>query len=200
MFLYRLTVFLFKILSKPLFHLKIEGQENLPQQGGFILAANHASSLDPFMIMVAIPRYIRWTVIYEYYDQRHLRWMLKGLRFIRVKNNLPKEVFRALGQGEVIGIFPEGRRSWDGQLGQAQRGVAALARRTASPVVPLAVIGTFAALPRTGKRLKFCPVTVRIGQPLFFANPETKHEDGEKLDQENTQKIMRRIAELLQQG
>ena len=197
MILYRLTSLLFKIFAKVFFRLKVEGQENLPKKGSFILAANHASSLDPFMIIAAIPRYIRWVIIYEYYDLWYLRWLLKRMRFIRVENSLPKEAFRTLLQGGVIGVFPEGRRSWNGHLGQAQRGMAALARRTSCPVVPVAIIGTFLALPRTRKRLKLHPVTVRIGRPLFFAEPATKKEDAAKIDQENIRKIMQNIAELL---
>jgi len=63
MVLYWLTSALFKLLGKIFFRLKVEGLENLPKEKGFILAANHASSLDPFMVIAAIPRHIRWTVI-----------------------------------------------------------------------------------------------------------------------------------------
>ena len=197
MLFYWLTAILFRVLGKIFFRLKLEGRQNLPRKEGFILAVNHASSLDPFMVIAAIPRYIRWTVIYEYYDIWYYRWALKWMRFIRVENNLPKEAFRALLRGEIIGIFPEGRRTWDGHLGQAQRGVAALARRTRVPVVPVAVVGTFAALPRTRKLAKPHPVTVRIGAPLSFPEPASK-EGREKVDQENTRRIMQSIATLLQ--
>ena len=73
---YRFSAFLFKVFAKIFFRLKVEGVENLPKGGGFILAANHASSLDPFIVTAAIPGYIRWVVIYEYYDlwyQRNCR-------------------------------------------------------------------------------------------------------------------------------
>jgi 1-acyl-sn-glycerol-3-phosphate acyltransferase len=196
MILYRLTQFFCKTLAKILFRLKVEGLENLPKEKGFILAANHASSLDPFIIISAIPRYIRWTIIYEYYDLWYLRWILKRMRFIRLGNNLPREVFRTLLGGEPIGIFPEGRRTWTGSLGPGRPGVAALARRTSCPVVPVAIAGSFAALPRTRKRLKLCPITVRIGAALFFSQAQNKKEN-ERIDQENTQRIMQSISELL---
>lgn len=196
MLLYWLTKVIFGVFAKIFLRLKVEGRENLPTEGGFILAANHASSLDPFMIMSAVPHYIRWMVIYEYYDLGHLRWLLKRMRFIRTENNLPKNAFYALRQGEIIGAFPEGRRTWDGHLGQAKPGVAALARKTSSPVVPVAVLGTFAALPRTRKRLKFCPITVRIGKPLFFSQPTDKKENAEA-DRRNIQRLMGSIGELM---
>jgi 1-acyl-sn-glycerol-3-phosphate acyltransferase len=197
MVIYWLTRIIFKAFAKVFFRLKIEGLENLPKQDGFILAANHASSLDPFIVTAAIPRYIRWIVIYEYYDLWYLRWILRRMRFIRIENNLPKQAFRALSQGDIIGIFPEGRRSWDGRLAQLRPGAAALARRTSSLVVPLAVSGTFAALPRTRRSCKFSRVTVRIGKPLSFSMPENRKEDYKGLDQDNAQKIRQAVAELL---
>lgn len=197
MFFYWLTKILFKGFAKIFFRLRIEGLENLPPKGGFILAANHASSLDPFIIISVIPHYIRWLVVHQYYDLWYLNWILKRMRFIRLENNLPKETFRALLEGEIIGIFPEGRRTWDGNLGQAKRGVATLARRMSCPVVPVAVIGTFTALPRTSRRLKLCPITVRIGKPLFFSSSANKLEENERLDQENASKVMQSIAELM---
>ncbi len=195
MIFYWLTRIFFKAFAKIFFRLEVEGLENLPQKGiGFILASNHASSLDPFIIIAGIPRYIRWLVIYEYYDLWYLRGLLRRMGFIRVENSLPREAFRTLLQGGIVGFFPEGRRSWDGRIGEAKRGVAALARRTSCPVIPVAIRGTFAALPRTRKCPKLRPVTVRIGPPLFFPN---KKEDYERLDRENTQRIMQRIGELL---
>jgi len=194
--LYWLTRFLFGIFARIFFRLKVEGEENLPKEGGFILAANHASSLDPFVISAAMPFYIRWLVIYEYYDQGHFKPLLKWMRLIRVKNNLPKEAFRALLHAEVIGLFPEGRRTWSGRLGPGRPGAAALARRTSCPVIPLGILGSFAALARASKRLSLHPITVRIGAPLFFSEPANK-KDRDRLDEENTRRLMQTIAELL---
>ncbi len=196
MIFYWLSRIFFLVFARVFLHLKVEGRENLPKEGGFILAANHASSLDPFMAIAAISRSIRWVVIYEYYDLWHSKWILRQMRFIRVENNLPKEAFRALLQGEIIGIFPEGRRTWSGKLGPGRPGVAALARRTSSAVVPVGILGTYACLPRTRKGLKTHPVTVRIGKPLFFSESVDK-KDNERIDQQNTQRIMQHIAELL---
>ncbi len=196
MVLYWLTRFFAGIFTKIFFRLKVEGQENLPKEGGFILAANHTSSLDPFIVTAAIPHHIRWLIIYEYYDFWGLSWILQHLRFIRVENNLPKEAFRALWQKEVVGVFPEGRRSWTGKLGPARAGVALLARKTACPIVPVGINGSFAALPRTRKDLKLYPITVRIGKPLFFSESAPR-QDNERLDQENADRIMQGIAALL---
>ncbi|MBL7084896.1 MAG: 1-acyl-sn-glycerol-3-phosphate acyltransferase [Candidatus Omnitrophica bacterium] len=196
MIIYFLTRFFCGAFAKIFFRLKVEGWENLPRKGGFILAVNHASSLDPFIIIAAIPRYIRWLVIYEYYDLWYLRWLLKQMRFIRVENSLPKQAFRTLLQGGIVGLFPEGRRTWSGKLGPGRPGAAALARRTSCPVVPVGISGSFTALPRTRKRFKLHPITVRIGAPLSLPEVTNKEEVGQA-DQENTQRIMARIGELL---
>ena len=195
MIIYWLTKAIFGVFAKIFLRLKVEGVENLPQ-GGFIMVANHASSLDPFVINSALPRYLRWLVIHEYFDLWQFGWLLRQMRFIRVKNNLPKEALRALSAGEIIGLFPEGRRTWDGQLGQFRSGAASLARASARPVVPVAIQGTFGALSRTAKRLKLHQVTVRIGKPLFFSGPENK-KDSARVDEENSAKIRLSIANLL---
>lgn len=199
MILYWLTRVLFGAFARIFLRLKVEGLEKLPQKGrGFILASNHASSLDPFVLIAAIPRYLRWTVIYEYFDQWCFKWMLRKMRFIRLGKSLPKEAFRALRQGEILGIFPEGRRSWDGNLGQGRPGMAALARRTGCPVVPLAIAGSYQALPRIRKRLRLRPITVRIGKPLFFSTAVGKKEDSQDLDEQNARQVMAAIRELLE--
>jgi 1-acyl-sn-glycerol-3-phosphate acyltransferase len=197
MIFYWLTHILFKAFAKIFFRLEVEGLENLPQKGaGFILASNHASSIDPFIIVAGIPRYIRWLVIYEYYDLWYLRWILKRMRFIRIENNLPKAAFRTLLKGGILGMFPEGRRTWSGQLGQPREGTAILARRTHSAVVPLAILGSFKALPRTRKLPKPHPVRIRIGPPLYFSAPKDKQGLGE-LDQQHSRQIMQAIAKLM---
>jgi 1-acyl-sn-glycerol-3-phosphate acyltransferase len=196
MMFYHLTRILFKAFARIFFRLKVEGLENLPEQGGFILASNHASSLDPFIIVAAIPRYIRWLVIYEYYDLWYLHWIVKRMGFIRVAKNLPKAAFRTLLKGGILGLFPEGRRTWDGQLGPPREGAAILARRTRCAVVPLAILGSFTALPRTRKLLKSCPITIRIGPPFYLSAAKDKQRLGD-LDRENSRQIMQAIAKLM---
>ncbi|MFC1698365.1 lysophospholipid acyltransferase family protein [Candidatus Omnitrophota bacterium] len=197
MAIYWLTKFLFGAFARICFRLKVEGLENLPKQGGLILAANHASSLDPFILIAAIPRYVRWLIVYEFYDVAFLRPLLRAMRFIRLANNLPKTAFRALQQGEMIGAFPEGRRSWGGAVGPGRPGVAALARKTGVAIVPVAIVGSYDALPRTGRGLRLRPITVRIGEPLRFPAPAKKSEAA-AADQENIAKLMQTISHLLQ--
>jgi 1-acyl-sn-glycerol-3-phosphate acyltransferase len=197
MTLYFLLRFILRIFARVFLRLKVEGRENLPKQGGFILASNHASSLDPLLLTAAMPRCIRWLVIYEYYDLWYLKWIVRQMRFIRIKGNLSKEAFRSLLRGEVVGIFPEGRRCWDGKLGPARAGVAALARGTSCPVVPVGISGTFEALPRTRKGVRFTPVTIHIGTPLYFSDPEQRANRA-KMDEDNARKIMSAIADLLE--
>ncbi|MBN3038606.1 MAG: 1-acyl-sn-glycerol-3-phosphate acyltransferase [Candidatus Omnitrophica bacterium] len=196
MLLYWLIKILFKPFAKMLFRLKVEGLKNLPKKGGYILAPNHSSSLDPFLMIASIPRYIRWLIVYEFYDQPKRTWFLKHMRFIRVENNLPKDAFRTLRAGGVLGVFPEGRRTWTGNLGPGRPGAAALARRTGVPVVPVAIQGAFYALPRWRDKIKFTPITIRIGKPLYFPKPQNK-KDSAKIDEHNSITIMLAIAKML---
>lgn len=196
MILYWLTKVLFTPFAKIFFRLRVEGLENLPKKGAYIIAPNHSSSLDPFLIIAAIPRHIRFLIVYEFYDQPRLTWLLDHMRFIRVGNNLPREAFRALKRGEVVGIFPEGRRTWTGNLGPGRPGAAALARATGVPIVPVAVQGAFYALPRWRKEIKPSAITVRIGKPLYFTQPKDR-KDNPQSDEHNTITIMLAIAKML---
>ncbi|NQS99688.1 MAG: 1-acyl-sn-glycerol-3-phosphate acyltransferase [Candidatus Omnitrophica bacterium] len=196
MFLYWITRVIFRTFAKIFLRLKVEGLENIPAKGGFVLAANHASSLDPFLVTAAFPRYIRWLVIYEYYDLWFFKWFLKSMRFIRIENNLPREALRTLKRGGIVGLFPEGRRTWSGKLGPGRAGAVALARHTGCPVVPLAISGSYEALPRTRKTIKPHPITVRIGKPLYF-HPFRRKEDSAKTDQDNIQILMQALANFL---
>jgi 1-acyl-sn-glycerol-3-phosphate acyltransferase len=196
MIFYWLTKILFTLFAKIFFRLKVEGLENLPKKGGYIIAPNHSSSLDPFLMIAAMPRYVRWLVVYEFYDQPRTKWLLQHMRFIRVENNLPREAFRTLKRGGVLGLFPEGRRTWTGNLGPGRPGAAVLARRTGVPVVPIAVQGAFYANPRWRKKIKFCPITIRFGKPLYFSSAKDK-KDNAGIDEHNTITIMLAIAKML---
>ena len=196
MIVYWLIKLMFLPFAKICFKLKVKGLENLPKDEGFILAPNHSSSLDPFLMIAAIPRYVRWLIIYEFYDQPRITWVLKQMRFIRVKKNLPREVFRALKRKEVLGIFPEGRRTWTGNLGPGRPGAATLARRTHVPVVPIGIKGAFYAMPRFRAGWRKHPIEVRIGKPLYFTQPKDKKE-APKSDDYNTITIMLAISKLL---
>ena len=118
----------------------------LPAQGPGVLVCNHVSSLDPMLLQWACSRLIVWMMAKEYYLPG-TRWLFDVIRIIPVERSrrdvvATRAAMRALEQGHVLGIFPEGRLAEDRKIGQFQTGVAMMALRTGVGVYPASVEGT----------------------------------------------------------
>jgi 1-acyl-sn-glycerol-3-phosphate acyltransferase len=186
------------------FRLRVAGAERLPATGPCIVAANHASYLDPIVLAIACPRPVRFIVDAAQYRRPLVHWIAARTAAIPVENSSRDvgSVRRALGalrDGAVLGIFPEGGRSSDGALQPARPGAALLALRAGVPLVPAAIAGTFTAYSRYQRFPLPRPVVVRFGAPL--ALPECWHGHGAKehLD-EATALLMAAIGALLAQA
>jgi 1-acyl-sn-glycerol-3-phosphate acyltransferase len=182
------------------FDLAVEGLERLPA-GPFIVAANHHNYLDGVVLGVAVPRPISFIVMPRVYHASPLHPAFhRRIGSIPVNLSRPdpgaiKRALRALDEGHIIGIFPEGPFSREGRLVPGQPGVATLALRAGVPVVPAAIGGTYEAL--RGRRF-YLPrrqaLSVRFGQPLHPGRRRAPTR-GERVDV--TGRIMTEIAGLL---
>lgn len=156
------------------FRLNTLGAEHLPRTGPAILAANHASFLDPILISIPAKRPVRFLVSNQFYRDRRLNTLLRCLGTIPVGGDAGivrsfRRVSEVIDGGGLLGIFPEGGITRDGAMKPFRAGTAVLAMRLGVPVVPIHVHGTFDALPRYAKWPRFVPVTLRIGEPLHVA-------------------------------
>ncbi len=158
---------IFAIVFKTLFKLKVEGLKNLPKKTNFIIIANHSSFLDPLLIMVAVPRKIYCIASRYLYRVPWLKWFLRKTRAFPTGNSTEKAV-SLLIQNKNVGLFPEGKCSLDGSLGQFRRGASLLALKTGRPIVPCAILGAYEALPKTARFPKFLPIRVKIGKPKYL--------------------------------
>jgi 1-acyl-sn-glycerol-3-phosphate acyltransferase len=153
------------------FRLKTVGAEHVPKSGPAILAANHASFLDPILISIPAKRPVRFLVSNQFYRDRRLHALLRCLGTIPVGGDAGvvrsfRRVAEVIDDGGLLGIFPEGGITRDGSMKPFRAGTAVLAMRLGVPIVPIHVSGTFDALPRYAKWPRFVPVTLRIGAPL----------------------------------
>lgn len=153
------------------FRLQGVGREHIPASGPVLLAANHRSFLDPFVIGAITTRPIYYVAKRELFERRWRAWLLNSLGAFPIDRGASDEQAIAtartiLRRGDCVLIFPEGTRVRPGPLGAPRRGVGRLALETDAPVVPIAVIGTEDV--RRGWRVRPRKVTIRCGRPLRF--------------------------------
>ncbi len=147
------------------------GREHLPQSGPLLLASNHRSFMDPFVIGMLVRRPVYYMAKRELFEKRWQAWILNSLGAFPVDrgagDTTAMDTARAiLARGDCVVLFPEGTRVRPGPLGEPKRGVGRLALETGVPVVPIAVIGTEHV--RRGWRIRPRKVRVRAGRPLLF--------------------------------
>lgn len=178
------------------------GKERLPREGGYILAGNHQSYLDPILLWCGTPKPTHFIAREDLFERRIIGGGLRRFWGIPIKRGAAdrEAIQRAtaiLKAGEPVGIFPEGTRRRPGQEGSdavdAHAGVAFIASRAGVPVIPVGIVGTDRALPRGAKVPRFPRVTFSYGEAV---RPEEFEALGrrEALDA-MTREIMRRIGE-----
>ncbi|WP_329525764.1 lysophospholipid acyltransferase family protein [Streptomyces sp. NBC_01462] len=181
MFYYVLKHVLLGPLLRLVFRPRIEGLEHIPSSGGAIVAGNHLSFSDHFLMPAILKRRITFLAKAEYFTGPGVKGRLTAA-FFRSAGQIPvdrsgkeagqaaiREGLGVLRQGELLGIYPEGTRSHDGRLYKGKVGVAAMALKARVPVVPCAMIGTFEAQPPGQKIPNLHPVVIRFGEPLDFS-------------------------------
>ena len=153
------------------FRLKTFGQEHVPRKGAAILAANHASFLDPVFVGLRARRPVRFLVAAEFYRDPRLNALLRALGAIPVGRDAAmirsfRHIAEVIRRGGLLGIFPEGGITRDGAMKPFRTGAAVLALQIGVPIVPIHIGGTFDALPRGANWPRFVPITLRIGEPI----------------------------------
>jgi 1-acyl-sn-glycerol-3-phosphate acyltransferase len=157
------------------FRMNRIGREHIPAEGPLIIAANHRSFLDPFVIATMSRRPMHYVAKKEMFKRPWLAWILHTLGAFPVDRgagdgDMIQTAKAILARGDVVLMFPEGTRTRPGALGKPKRGVGRIALETGAPVVPVAVIGTEAV--RRGWRIRPHKVRIRAGRPLRYPKLE----------------------------
>ena len=170
------VLFVVRAILTPFFliYLRMQriGREYIPSEGPVILASNHRSFFDPFVIGTMTRRPVYYVAKKELFTyNRFLTWLLNSLGAFPVDRGAgDQETIETtkiiLERGEIVLMFPEGTRTRPGALGKPRRGVGRLALETGAPVVPVAIIGTEDI--RRGWRIRPRRVRLRAGRPLHF--------------------------------
>jgi 1-acyl-sn-glycerol-3-phosphate acyltransferase len=163
------------------FRPRIEGLDHIPDEGAAIVAGNHLSVSDHFLMPAILKRRITFLAKSEYFTGPGLKGRLTAA-FFRSVGQIPvdrsgkgagqaaiDEGLGVLSQGQLLGIYPEGTRSHDGRLYKGRVGVAAMALKAGVPVIPCAMKGTFEIQPPGRKVPRLGKVTILFGEPLDFS-------------------------------
>jgi 1-acyl-sn-glycerol-3-phosphate acyltransferase len=191
----RATAFLFDLFGD----LESHGTEHIPRKGGILLLSNHVSFLDPAIIATVATR--------EVHFMARDNIFIPGLRrFLRRFNVFPvrrgaadraalQHAVGLLENGEVVLIFPEGTRSFDGNLGQARHGASFIAYAADVPTIPVFLKGPERMMPRHSKFIHPAKLSATFGPPIDFTdirNISNKRE----MYRRTGEQIMRSIADL----
>ncbi len=153
------------------FRMQRIGMEHVPKDGGLIIASNHRSFMDPWLIGMMLRRPVYYVAKSELFHHPIVAWLLSSLgAFPLDRGQGDRDAMdaarRIVERGDVVVIFPEGTRTRPGALAIPKRGVGRLALQTGAPIVPVALIGTDAV--RRGCLIRPRRIRIRAGRPLRF--------------------------------
>jgi 1-acyl-sn-glycerol-3-phosphate acyltransferase len=174
------------LLIHSVYRVEQHGGERIPDKGPAVIVCNHVSFVDALVITASCPRPIRWVMDHQIFKVPLLGFFFRSARAIpiapaRTDAELLQRAYdsiaEALANGELVGIFPEGRLTSDGEIGEFRNGITRIVERTPVPVIPMALSGLWDSLfARHAGKLKRAPtrlfpkVRVTIGEAVAPAD------------------------------
>ena len=185
------------LVFKLFFRIKVEGAQNVPKTGAYILYPNHTSDLDGPAIAACLPRRPVFQLFYfvfipyffrPFIKSSLLRTIVKMVRLIPFDYSTHfleslRSAYLVLLRGKGLCFFPEGLRSTTGEVGKFKKGFGILAKETGAKLVPVAIEGAYQAWPSMARHPKRHPIRVRFGKPLL---PEDLEKEGLAMGAQNS--------------
>ncbi len=193
---YRIGWMFFRALFATYFRWRVFGAENVPLTGGVILASNHASFLDPPLVGSGLRRDINYLARESLFRFPGIGALLRSWNSVPVDRDgggakgLKAILDRLLAGGAII-LFPEGTRTKDGHLQPARSGIGLTVIKSAAPVVPVRVFGTFEAYGRHVKFPRPHRLILKFGRPLNF---EPLRAEAKTCDKARLKEIYQQVA------
>ena len=202
----RVSYYLLKLILGPIVRWlwihSVEGLEHIPKKGPIIVVANHSSYLDFICFIAVSPRRIHYLAAEKFYKSVVWKPLMVATSQIYIdrkakdKTHVHKKVESALRQGRMVGIFPEGTRSADGEIQRPYTGVARYAMKHKVPVLPVGICNTYEVLSRYDKFPKLKKIVkICISPPMYFTEYYNRHHD-ESFFEHLTHTIMEEISRL----
>ena len=192
---YDFALSVLRLFCRFFFKYEVIGIENVPLEGNVIIAANHKSNLDPIFVASSMTtREVAAVAKKELFDHKILGFILKKLNTIPIDRentgiSTVKQILRAIKDGYVLGLFPEGTRVKGKEFGQAKAGLSLFASKGKANVVPISVISTYKLFSR---------VKIYIGEPIDMSQyfrAKLTNEDHERISEEVMQVIIKNYCE-----
>lgn len=191
---------LIKVCGRIFFRVRVLHRERMINHGPVILASNHESYLDPPLVGAVADRAIFFLARKTLLEGSFFGWLLPKLNVIPVDQegndrSALKALIRILKAGEGTLVFPEGERTLDGRLRPALPGLGFVLAKTLAPVVPMRIFGAREAWPRGSSRVRFRPITIVVGEPIYFTAADLQP-PGKEIYQRLSQRVMDAITAL----
>ncbi len=198
---FRLSVFILRLLCKIYFRAACSGRENYPKTGPFIIAINHNSLMDIPAMALAVDRPLYSMAKNSLFRIPILSWWLRSVGFFPVQRGKGDKLAfhtarQVLAEGGVLALAPEGTRGRTGSgRPKAHTGIVRLAQEFRCPVVPVGVKGTRKALPPGAKFPRPYHLSVNIGKPIILEPLQVNHKSMDQMQQQ-VNSIMEKVYQL----
>jgi len=174
---WRLSQGMSRLLANIFWKFRVFGLENLPREGGVLLASNHQSVLDPVLVAMVLPREMHFMARRTLFRNPVFRAIIVRYNAFAIERDTAdvkgvKIAIARLEAGNILLVFPEGTRTGDGSIGRMKPGIGMLAERAAVPIVPVLIDGAYEVLPKGALFPRLGRISIVFGKPLPPVNDD----------------------------